>query len=73
MPTVKLRAGNDVMIETVLNDKINKKRIIVPIETNEDMPKIVGKCTFEFNGTVPPVSNTQCKNVVHNFVKHLEA
>lgn len=71
--SIKLRAGNDVMIETVLNDKISKKRIIVPIETDETMPRVMGKCTFEFHGTVPPVSNGDCKKVVHNFVKNITA
>lgn len=71
MATTKLRASNDVMVETVLNDTISKKRIIVQIETDDDMPVVMGKCTFEFHGTVAPASNTQCKNVVNNFLKML--
>ena len=67
----KLRVGSDVEIETVLTDKKNKKRIKVPIETNEAMPVNMGQVIFEFDSSII-VSNTQCKNVVHNFVSKLK-
>jgi len=34
----KLRAGSDIQIETVVSEKQTKKRIKVPIETDETMP-----------------------------------
>ena len=67
----KLRVGSDVEIETVLTDKKNKKRIKVPIETNEAMPVNMGQVIFEFDSSII-VSNTQCKNVVQNFVSKLK-
>ena len=67
----KLRVSSDVEIETVLTDKKNKKRIKVPIETNEAMPVNMGQVIFEFDSSII-VSNTQCKNVVHNFVSKLK-
>lgn len=69
---MRLRAGNDAIVETVMKDSEIKKRIIIPIETDSPFPKTMGKCTFEFFGSVPPASVTQCKNVVHNFVSKLK-
>lgn len=67
----KLRASSDIEIETILTDTKNIKRVKVGIETDQAMPISMGQIIFEFDSSII-VSNTQCKNVAHNFVSKLK-
>lgn len=67
---MKLRASSDIQIETVLTEKMNKKRIIIGIETDEVMPVNKGKVIFEVDSEIH-LTSARCKNSVIELVKRI--
>lgn len=69
----KLKVDNDVVVETILNETQNKKRIVLTIRQDDSkvpFPPVVGKFVFELESKYL-VSATQVKNLAESFIKRI--